>query len=288
MTYFGFLGIFVVIPILLLWGIAIWDRRRGVALPRQWGAWDTRLIVLAHVFIAVIYTTPWDNYLVATRVWWYNPQLVTGVVLWYVPLEEYCFFVLQTLLTGAWLLMLARHWQHRTIAYTPSRARTIRLSLTAIVTVAWIGFTAMLIIGWKPGTYLGLLMAWALPPVIIQTWFGGDLLWKNRRIIAASIIPMTAYLAAADKLAISSGTWTIDPAQSLQSLGWIILGKLPWEELLFFFMTNTLITLGITLVSSAEAQQRAKALWAMLRQGRGHSAEQASDHAAVSSERAHL
>ena len=29
--------------------------------------------------IAVVYTTHWDNYLVATRVWWYDPALVSGI-----------------------------------------------------------------------------------------------------------------------------------------------------------------------------------------------------------------
>ena len=56
------------------------------------------------VLIAVAYTTPWDNYLVATNVWWYDESLVTGLKLGWVPIEEYTFFVLQTLMTGLWTL----------------------------------------------------------------------------------------------------------------------------------------------------------------------------------------
>jgi lycopene cyclase domain-containing protein len=59
--------------------------------------------------IAVVYTTPWDNYLVATGVWWYDPQLVTGLVLGWVPIEEYTFFIVQPILAGLWLLMLMRY-----------------------------------------------------------------------------------------------------------------------------------------------------------------------------------
>ena len=63
-----------------------------------------------HVLLAVVYTTPWDNYLVATGVWYYDPQLVSGIVLGWVPIEEYTFFVLQTILTSLVLLFVARRW----------------------------------------------------------------------------------------------------------------------------------------------------------------------------------
>jgi lycopene cyclase domain-containing protein len=56
--------------------------------------------------IAVVYTTPWDNYLVATGVWYYDPRLVLNVTLGYVPIEEYAFFILQTFLTGLFVLWL--------------------------------------------------------------------------------------------------------------------------------------------------------------------------------------
>ena len=42
-------------------------------------------------------------HLVATQVWWYDPQLVTGLLIGWVPIEEYLFFILQPLLTGLWL-----------------------------------------------------------------------------------------------------------------------------------------------------------------------------------------
>ncbi len=68
----------------------------------------TVLGLLVIMLAAVIYTTPWDNYLVANRVWYYDPQLVLNVILGYVPLEEYLFFILQTLLAGLFALWLWR------------------------------------------------------------------------------------------------------------------------------------------------------------------------------------
>ena len=108
MTYSGFLVRFLLIPMIIM-GLLLWrDHRRGIVTPaylRNLPAW---VAILAHILIAVIYTTPWDNYLVATSVWWYDPERVTGITLGWVPIEEYTFFVLQTWLTGMWLIWLAR------------------------------------------------------------------------------------------------------------------------------------------------------------------------------------
>ncbi len=257
MTYFGFLLVFLVIPIVLLWVLNIYDARRGTLLPASMRSWPSWIIVAAHCIIAVAYTTPWDNYLVATRVWWYDPNLVTGVLIGYVPIEEYTFFILQPLLTGAWLLLMARHLPVP-LPMKPMNGLRIRRIATGIVFVLWLFFVGLLVSGWRPGTYLGLLMVWALPPVMIQTAFGADILWHHRRKILLTIIPMTLYLAASDKLAIANGVWTIDPEQSLQAVGVLLLGRLPLEEFLFFLMTNVLVTLGIALVASTVSKERAE------------------------------
>lgn len=108
MTYFGFLLRFIGIPLVILAGLTWWDARRGRRLPPELRGLPAWPVLLAHVAAAVIWTTPWDNYLVATGVWYYDPRLVTGVTLGWVPIEEYTFFVVQTLMTGLWLLWLAR------------------------------------------------------------------------------------------------------------------------------------------------------------------------------------
>ena len=111
MTYFEFLFWFLGVPLALLALITIRDRRAGIQLPAGFRTWPPAIAVAVHVLVAIVYTTPWDNYLVATNVWWYDPQLVSGVTIGWVPIEEYTFFVLQTIMTGLWLLLLARHMQ---------------------------------------------------------------------------------------------------------------------------------------------------------------------------------
>jgi lycopene beta-cyclase len=88
---------------------------------------------------------------------------------------------------------------------------------------------------------------------MLQTFFGGDILWHHRRLVVAVILISTAYLGIADSIAINAGTWTINPDKTL---GLYLGGVLPVEELLFFFVTNILIGFGMTLVLAKESQQR--------------------------------
>ncbi len=210
-------------------------------------------MILAHVALALLYTTPWDNYLVASGVWWYDPALVTGIRLGWVPLEEYIFFVLQTLLTGLWYLALARRIPPRRSGGVDNPR--LRLTASLIVLALWVFFTAMLFSGWQPGTYLGLILAWGLAPVWLQMTFGGDILAANWRAVGLTILAPTAYLWWVDALAISSGTWSIDPAQTTG----IMLGPLPFEEMIFFLMTNVIIAFGMALMLAPESQPCARA-----------------------------
>lgn len=252
MSYFGFLARFLGIPILLL-AVAAWiARRRGqaLALAPALGTAPAGTVVFLHVIIALLYTTPWDNYLVATRVWWYDPALVTGFTLGWVPIEEYTFFVLQPIMTGLWLLFLGQRISlPATVPHRP-RLRYLAVGLAGLL---WLGSLAILLSSWEPGTYLGLELIWALPPIMLQLAFGADILWRYRRFILLALVPPTLYLSAADALAIQAGTWTINPAQSLPiHLG----GILPLEELLFFLLTNTLIVFGVTLALARESGNR--------------------------------
>ena len=92
MTYAGILSLFIVPACLVVVALVVRDSRLINKSDLKAGV----LAVLLHMLLALIYTTPWDNYLVANRVWWYDPALVTGITLAWVPLEEYAFFLLQT------------------------------------------------------------------------------------------------------------------------------------------------------------------------------------------------
>jgi lycopene beta-cyclase len=252
MKYFGFLARFVVAPLLVMGLLTWWDRRQGKKLPQSLSNYPEIGTLMAHAAVAVAYTTPWDNYLVATRVWWYDPKLVTGITFGWVPLEEYCFFVLQSFLTGLWTLWWAKRVAVEDYTpYQPSLGK--RLAATGALGVVWAGAVASLFAKQSRNNYMGLMLAWALPPIMIQTVLGGDILWRQRKLVATALIPSTLYLAAADSLAIGGGTWTINPEQTTQIE---LPNKLPLEEGLFFLLTNMLLVFGMILVLSPESENR--------------------------------
>jgi lycopene cyclase domain-containing protein len=255
MTYFGFLAVFLGIPIAILGLIAWRDERQGRRLPPVLTSWSPYIVIVVHCLVALVYTTPWDNYLVATRVWWYHPELVTGLVIGWVPIEEYTFFVLQPILTGLWLLFLARRLNPPPAAIVTPHAGAQRWGGLAAITILWVIAVVILFTGKQPLTYLALLMAWALPPLMLQFAFGGDILWHYRKLILLTLIPASVYLCVADAIAIESGTWTINPEQSVN----FFVGGLPFEEIVFFFMTNVMISVGITLALARQSQERAPA-----------------------------
>ncbi len=262
-TYFTFLLLFLGIPILSLLGLTFWDRRQGKRRPSRLSHWPAALGILLHVVIAVLYTTPWDNYLVATKVWWYDPGLVTGVTLGWVPIEEYTFFVVQPILGGLWLWFLARRLS------APANDTSLRTGLrwqsVLIGFVIWMTAVVILLVGWQPGTYLALELGWAMVPIMLQFAFGADILWRYRRLVFLSLVPLTLYLSAADALAINFGTWTISPSQSLNIL---LGGILPIEEFIFFLITNTLITFGLVLIWAEESHERLRQLRDKIKFGR--------------------
>jgi len=253
MSYVFFLVIFLGIPLGMVGGMNWFDHRRLKRLPPSLETIPARWVILSHVLVAVIYTTPWDNYLVANNIWWYLPGRVVGLTLGWVPIEEYTFFILQSLLAGMWWLWLARRLPVDEQPFV--NTSRIRWIIPALLGLIWLIVVLLLISDWKAFTYMGLILVWALPAIMIQTAVGADIMWHYRTLIATALISLTLYLAAADFLAINDGIWTIDPDQSLQLY---FNGVLPMEEFVFFLVTNLMLIFGVTLVMSAYTQQRAK------------------------------
>ena len=258
MTYFGFLAIFVVIPILLFLLIAWSDNRQGRHIPGFRNGRAVWAAIGLHMLIAVIYTTPWDNYLVATGVWTYDPNLVTGRLIGYVPIEEYTFFLLETLLAGLVWWALARRVRPG-VPFVPSKS--LRSWSAAVLGAVWLAAVGVFASGFAPATYLAITLAWALPPICLQLVFGGDILWRHRRLVGWAIVPLTVYLSVADSLAIASGTWTIAPGASTG----LFLGALPLEEAVFFLLTDILIVFGIALLLADESSTRYQQLVTAIR-----------------------
>lgn len=103
MTYARFLALFVVLPAILL----AYRFRKDL---------DRRALLPFALLLLVVYaaTSPWDNYAVAHGLWSFDPERIWGIRIVHLPVEEYLFFGLQTLLTGVWVWRRLR--QERAVA----------------------------------------------------------------------------------------------------------------------------------------------------------------------------
>lgn len=251
MTYFGFLLRFLVIPILVFLAIIWWENKNNRPTPGFKNGKAVWMAILVHIILAVAYTTPWDNYLVATGVWYYNPDLVTGIVIGYVPIEEYTFFVLETILAGLWWWFLARRIPEPTNKFKPNRL-LVYLSTCVLVTL-WLFFTWQFFRGPVEWTYLSIILFWALPAIFPQMLYGADILWYYRRLVFTAIFVPGSYLSLMDIIALTDTTWNISKEQTT---GILFFNILPLEEVLFFFITNLLIAFGMTLLLSKLGTKR--------------------------------
>lgn len=260
MTYFGFLLRFLVLPIIIFLAITYWDNKNNISTNGFKTGRAVWIAIGIHILLAVVYTTPWDNYLVATGVWYYNPALVTGIVFGYVPIEEYTFFVLETILSGLWWWFLVRRITPPTEEFKPNK--TIIYVSTCVLALLWILFTTIFFSDNQPLTYLSITLFWALPAIFPQLLYGADILWHYRKLVFFSFLVPSTYLSLMDVFALSETTWSISPTQTT---GILFFDILPLEEVVFFFITNILITFGMTLFLAKESPTRLATIKALLR-----------------------
>lgn len=254
MTYFSFLLRFLVIPILVFLTITYWDHKKNKQTHGLCNGHAVWTAIGIHILLAATYTTPWDNYLVATGVWYYNPELVTGLVIGYVPIEEYMFFVLETILAGLWWWFLAKRLPLSPIPSSGfTTSKVIIYLTTCVAALLWLVSVHLFFFGEAKWTYLSILLFWALPPIFIQLLFGADILWHYRKLVAWAITVPGVYLSLMDIIALQETTWSISPSQTT---GILFFGILPLEEVLFFFVTNILIAFGLTLLLAHISQER--------------------------------
>jgi putative membrane protein len=240
MTYLEFLLLFVILPtsVLIICGL-LWSPqapKQPNLRSRHWTA------VLILVGIAFVWTTPWDNYLIAVGVWHSPPDRILGTI-GYVPLEEYAFFLLMPISIGAILyLILQKARVHATLWRQPQKRARWIVSITALVCFS----AGVVLLVNHPNSYLGLTVVWFLPALFIQCIFDPLGILRNAPIIVPATLLPTVYLWAADSFAIASGIWTFDST----SLSGFMIGNLPIEEAFFFFITSLLVAQGVTLYHS--------------------------------------
>jgi len=237
LSYLLFHFVFIVPAIIV--GMLLRRLEPGCDLPAQ----KTGIAVLA--LIALIYTTPWDNYLVAKKIWTYGEgRVLEHLVIGHVPLEEYLFFVLQPVMTGIFFLFYAARLGigRREFARPLLRGRAAWVGAGLFGVFTLFGVLCLLALPQKL-TYLGLILVWASPVLAFQWGYGGGTLWEQRRLLWRAVRTPTIYLWVVDMIAIEWKIWQILPETSTG----VLLFSLPLEEAVFFLMTNLLVVQGLML-----------------------------------------
>ena len=251
MNYFEFLLLFIVLPLVFLLILNIVQKSKNSYSISPYLA----MIILS--VVALIYTTPWDNYLVAKTIWFYNETLVTGFTIGWVPIEEYSFFILQTILSGLLFFWIIEKTEFRELLEKKSKnLKNINMISVLAITVLWFSMILIFLLSLDPSlTYLSLILIWGLIPIGLQLLYGADIIWKHKRTVFSIIIILTSYLSIVDAIAIDRGIWTISPKTST---GILLGGILPIEEAVFFFITTILVIFGMILFLDKESILRAK------------------------------
>ncbi len=222
MTYIQFLLIFTVIPIVAL---ALILRNYLDAVYLKW------LFVVS--LIAFFATAGWDNYAVYSGIWHFPENKTLGIKLFYVPLEEYMFFFLQTFTTGLVQLIFI--------------GKNIRMNLknVSLIFIPLLIFRTDEILKLPFGNfnYIFHLFSWGGFFILVQIIAGRKKILGNLSLILIPSLIMTLYFSFADSVSIGQGIWDFDPSQTTG----IRVFNIPLEEILFFLVTNILITEAMIL-----------------------------------------
>lgn len=231
MTYAKFHLIFNA-PLLLL--LALWP---GQAL----GQAPYLLPCLVLLAVVVIFTSPWDNYAVARGIWGF-PREKFSLRLGWLPIEEYAFFIIQSVEVMLLLVLL--------FARFPGAESLHEISLAS--PGVWIPcalfFSAWVFIGWtnrglsrrSPRChYAWHLLYWFLPVILIQWIIAWPIFLPRLHLILIPTLLIGTWLSFADYIAIGKGIWHFDQKQIT---GWKLRGLMPWEEIAFFYLTSLLVS----------------------------------------------
>lgn len=190
--------------------------------------------------MAFVYTTPWDNYIIFHDAWKYKPENVLAII-GYVPVEEYMFFIIQTIITSLWTLICTK-WSPACFNFNYDKQSYTLIRWIPISALAWMAYQGHRIaVPGKDTFYLGCILWWSCP-VIMFLWYGaGNYFVIKLRSTTVAIVVPTLYMCWVDQIALNNYVWHINEKTSLN----IFIAKdLPFEEFLFFFITNMIIVLG--------------------------------------------
>jgi lycopene cyclase domain-containing protein len=242
---------------------------------------------------SLLYILPWNTYIISQGAWSHNHERNIAVPALRIPLEEYIFFIIQTITTVLFIQLMTRWDLHilnlRTvecsstfsnfagggtktaIKLSPSSSSSLPWSLSTpspLSQTSWLIQISPIAValtltawGWSAATpntpffCLSNIMWWTMPMLALELAIAGPYIWRNRRKAAISIIVSTASICWIAHHAHTKDVWTLNPSNTT---GWMFTSKMSVEEAFFFFATRCLIVFGILTIQRICAIVRLK------------------------------
>ena len=187
------------------------------------------LVLLA----VVVFTAPWDNLAVKWGIWGF-PREKYSLRLGYLPLEEYAFFVLQSVNVMLAVRALFHFFPDLQTGLEASPGTVTWLCLGAAMVPWAIVATQLYWLHRKAGPRVNYAvhLIWFLPVIYAQWVLAPSLFWAHAGLLTLVTAAFGIYYTLADLAAVRAGIWFFDEKQIT---GVKLAGSLPWEEVAFFF-----------------------------------------------------
>lgn len=205
------------------------------------------LIAAGWVLLAVvIFTTPWDNLAVKWGIWGF-PRARYSLRVWHLPLEEYLFFLLQSVN----VMLAVRAFFHFFPDWQTGQVTNLNIIVEALLGASVLPWLLVLLaLCWLrkrvgPRVNYAIHLAWFLP-VIYSQWVIAFALFEMHGLMLLLITAVFGiYYTLADLIAVRAGIWFFDEKQIT---GVKLASALPWEEIAFFFLTSLLVAQSYILL----------------------------------------
>jgi lycopene cyclase domain-containing protein len=165
----------------------------------------------------------------------------------YLPVEEYAFFLLQSLNVMLAIRALFHFVPDWLIGQEAEIGIVTLICLAAsIIPWAFIAFNVRRLrrrVG--PSVNYANHLIWFLPVIYAQWLLAPALVWGHAGLLALVTAAFGIYYTLADLAAVRAGTWFFDEKQIT---GVKLGGVLPWEEIAFFFLTSLLVAQSYLLL----------------------------------------
>lgn len=204
-------------------------------------------LAVGWVLLAVmIFTTPWDNLAAKWGIWGF-PQEKYSLRIGYLPIEEYAFFLLQSMNVMLAVRLLFRFFPNWQTGQETEIGKWALVCL-GISVIGWIVIALQL--KWLrrkagPRVNYAIHLAWFLPVIYAQWVLAPWLFLAHAGLLTVATVIFGIYYTLADLAAVRAGTWFFDEKQIT---GVKLVRLLPWEEIAFFFLTSLLVAQSYLLL----------------------------------------